>query len=108
VPQPILDSQFARIILESGLLGLAAWILVLLCCFLIGRRLHRVATDPFHKAVAAGYLVGLAALMVHALATITFYIVRIMEPFWLFTGVVVSLDTYYQNLKKSKLPPAAA
>lgn len=95
VPQSILDSQFVRIIAESGLLGLLAWLTVLLTCILLAARLHRRATDPRHKAIAVGYLVGTVGLVVHAFAAITFYIVRIMEPFWFVTGIVASLDAIY-------------
>lgn len=97
VPQGIVDSQFVRIIVESGLLGLAAWTAVIVCCFLMGRRLHRRAREPLHRAVGAAYMVGVVALSVHALATITFYIVRIMEPFWFLTGIVASLNAHYRE-----------
>lgn len=101
VPQGILDSQFARIILESGVLGLVAWICVLVTCLLLAFRTHRNAKNYFHKAIACGYAVGVIAMFIHALASITFYITRIAEPFWFLTGIVASLDRYYleQNSK---------
>jgi len=37
-----------------------------------------------------GLLVGLVGLLVHAVGANTFIIVRIMEPFWLTVGLVVS------------------
>lgn len=92
LPQPIVDNQYVRTMLESGLAGILAWGAIFWACISMGRRLHRRATDPFHKALAAGYLVGTCALLVHAAATITLYIVRIMEPFWFLTGLVASLD----------------
>ena len=96
VPQGILDSQFARILIESGVLGMAAWVAVFAACLAMGWRLLRRAEEPVHKALAAGYIVGTVSLIVHSLATITFYIVRIMEPFWFLTGLVASLDAYYR------------
>jgi O-antigen ligase len=92
IPQPIVDNQYVRTMLETGLAGLAAWGAIFWTCLAMGRRLHRGTQDPFHKALAAGYMVGTAALLVHALATITFYITRVMEPFWFLTGLVASLD----------------
>lgn len=91
-PQPILDSQFARILIESGSFGMLAWIGVLGGCARIGARLFRHTSDPLHKGIALGYLAVLAGLLVHSAAAITFYIVRIMEPFWLLTGIVAFLD----------------
>jgi len=92
IPQPILDNQYVRTMLESGLAGLTAWGAIFWTCITMGRRLHRRSQNPFEKALAAGYVVGTAALLVHALATITLYVVRIMEPFWFFTGLIASLD----------------
>jgi len=43
--------------------------------------------------MAAGLVAALAALLVHAIGTNTFIIVRIMEPFWLFAGLLIALDT---------------
>ena len=97
VPQPILDSQFVRTIYESGVLGLLAWIWILGACVSLGRRVYRVADSTLHKSLAAGYIVGVAAIAVHALAATTFYIVRIMEPFWLLTGIMASLDVFYKD-----------
>lgn len=103
VPQQILDSQWARIIIESGLCGLATWVAVMGGCIRVGLRLMRKAVNPLHKGLATGYVVGTIALLTHSLATITFYIVRIMEPFWLLTGLIFSLDAYYQRKNTEEL-----
>ena len=52
---------------------------------------YRRATDQFARGVALGFLLGLTGLMVHAVGSNTFLIVRIMEPFWLFAALVVRL-----------------
>lgn len=100
LPQPILDSQFARTIIESGILGLLAWIVLLVACIRAGLRLHRRATEPFHRALGAAFVVGTIGLVVHGLATITFYIVRIMEPFWFLAGIVLALDAWYAERER--------
>jgi O-antigen ligase len=105
LPQGIVDSQFARTLIETGLAGLAAWWVLLAACFLIGRRVRRRATDPAHRALAAGHMVGVVVLFVHALASVTFYIVRIMGPFFVLTALVASLDAYY---RRARLPCAAS
>jgi hypothetical protein len=38
-----------------------------------------------------GYLSGFIGLLVHAFGANTFIIVRIMEPFWFMTGMVVMI-----------------
>jgi hypothetical protein len=60
---------------------------------------YRRTRDPLYRGLAAGLLAGLTGLLVHAVGANTFIIVRIMEPFWLLAGLVVSA---------SKVEPAAA
>jgi hypothetical protein len=38
-----------------------------------------------------GYLAGFAGLFFHAIGSNTFIIIRIAEPFWFFTAIVVKL-----------------
>jgi hypothetical protein len=38
-----------------------------------------------------GYQAGLLGLAIHGFGAVTLYIVRIMEPFWFVSGLVVSL-----------------
>jgi hypothetical protein len=39
-----------------------------------------------------GLIAGLVGLLVHAIGANTFIIVRIMEPFWFLTGIVIALS----------------
>jgi hypothetical protein len=85
------DAQFVRVLVETGLAGLAAFL------WLMWRLLH-VAWTTYQRfrgtrfeSLALGYLAGLVGLFVHAFGANTFIIVRIMEPFWFFTGVVTML-----------------
>ncbi|MCZ6877155.1 MAG: O-antigen ligase family protein [Acidobacteria bacterium] len=87
-----IDAQYFRTLLESGLLGLFA--LLFLCFRLFQLGLDRVryfADEPFSRGLAVGFLGGLVCLLFHALGSNTFIIVRIMQPFWLVTGLVFSL-----------------
>jgi hypothetical protein len=49
------------------------------------------STGSYSKGLIVGYLSGFIALIFHSIGANTFIIVRIMEPFWLFTGIIVSL-----------------
>jgi len=57
--------------------------------FRMGLTSYRHATDQFSRGVALGFLLGFVALLVHAVGSNAFLIVRIMEPFWLFAALVV-------------------
>ena len=85
-----LDAQYFRILVEMGALGFLAF------AFLVGsaaRSFHRAfatLSDPLHRALGLGMTAGLAGLLGHAIGTNTFMLIRIMEPFWLLTGLVVA------------------
>ena len=86
---PFMDTMYPRVLSETGLLGLAAFLALLWRLFRMGVSAERHAQDPFMRGVARGFVLGLLGLMVHAVGTNTFIIVRIMEPFWLFAALVV-------------------
>ncbi|MFH2099277.1 MAG: O-antigen ligase family protein [Pseudomonadota bacterium] len=86
-----MDAQFPRVLVETGLVGLSAFLYLLLCVFRMARDRYKRFTDPFPRGLAAGYLAGFIALCVHALGVNTFIIVRIMEPFWFVTAILVVL-----------------
>ncbi|MFO7768976.1 MAG: O-antigen ligase family protein [bacterium] len=82
------DGMYQRVLIEMGLLGLGAFLWLLYALLREGWRSYREARDWWEEGLCIGYLAGLLGLMFHALATNTFIIVRIMEPFWFFTGAV--------------------
>jgi len=47
---------------------------------------------PLSKGLIMGYMVGFVGLLVHAIGSNTFVIIRIAEPFWFFTAIVVKLS----------------
>ena len=62
------------------------------------RRSYVALTDPVLRGAALGTLCGFGGLLVHAVGTNTFIIVRIMEPFMILTGLV--LAAYMMQLSK--------
>ena len=87
-----IDAQYFRTLLESGLLGLFALFFLLFRLFQMGLdRFRYFSDDPFSRGLAVGFLGGLVCLLFHAIGSNTFIIVRIMQPFWLVTGLVFSL-----------------
>ncbi len=84
-----IDAQFLRTLLETGLVGLVAFLYLLWAIYRETWRVYRATKDPFFRSVAMGFLVGVVAMTTHALTANTFIIVRIMEPFWLLAGIVI-------------------
>lgn len=82
------DGMYQRVLIEMGLLGLASFLWLLYTLLREGFHSYREADGWWEEGICIGYLAGLLGLMFHALAANTFIIVRIMEPFWFFTGAV--------------------
>jgi O-antigen ligase len=85
-----LDAQYFRILVELGGVGLLAFALLVGSSAMAFHRAFRTLSDPLHRALGLGMLAGLAALLAHGIGTNTFMLIRIMEPFWLLTGLVVA------------------
>jgi hypothetical protein len=86
-----MDAQYVRVLVEAGLVGLAAFLWLLW-------RILRTAWDTYQRTVgtpfegvALGYLAGFVAMITHCIGANTFIIVRVMEPFWFLTGIVTVL-----------------
>ncbi len=88
------DAQIPRILIETGLLGLTAFFVLIALLFRHGLRALRVSRDPLFEAISVGYLAGLVGLLVHSVGANTFIIVRIMEPFWFLTALIVMIPRF--------------
>jgi O-antigen ligase len=102
-----MDAQYFRVLAETGILGIAAFLWLLYSILQAGWRAYRVCqNDEWLGGLAMGYLAGFFALLVHAIGSNTFIILRIMEPFWLFTGLVlVGTEIKERELAEAKTGP---
>jgi O-Antigen ligase len=86
-----MDAQYARVLVETGVVGLAAFLFLIGTTLRSAREAFRELREPEDRGVALGFLAGTVGLLAHAIGSNTFIIVRIMEPFWFFAGLVVML-----------------
>jgi O-antigen ligase len=86
-----MDQQFARTLVETGIVGLATFLVLIWAVLKAGVASCRSLTVPEDRGLALGFVAGTVGLLGHALGANTFIIVRIMEPFWFFAAVVVAL-----------------
>jgi O-antigen ligase len=86
-----IDAQYFRLLVETGLLGIAtfAWLALEQARLFFG--VFRSARLPLHRGLAIGLVAGLAALLAHGISTNTFMLIRIMEPFWLLAGLAAAV-----------------
>jgi O-antigen ligase len=88
---PFMDAQYIRVLVEGGLLGLAAFLWLLWRILRMAWSAYRDALGTRFEGLALGYIAGVVALVTHGIGANTFIIVRIMEPFWFLTGIVAVL-----------------
>jgi O-antigen ligase len=88
------DAQIPRILIETGLLGLTAFFVLIGLLFRHGLLALRVSREPLFEAIAIGYIAGLVGLLVHSIGCNTFILVRVMEPFWFLTALIVMIPKF--------------
>ena len=85
------ESQFPRVLIETGILGLIAFIYLLYSIFGLAINRIKEVKSPEFKGLAYGFFAGFIGLLFHSLGANTFTIVRIMEPFWFLAGIIFVL-----------------
>ena len=84
------DGQYFRTLIETGIMGLAAFGFLLYRIFSTVFRVYREAEGRLLKGIGLGMLAGFSGFLAHALSANTFIIIRIMEPFWVVMGIAAS------------------
>jgi O-antigen ligase len=87
--ESVLDSQYARVILETGLVGLAAFLFLQFMLLRSTREAYRWTEDWVGRGLAMGMFAATLGLIAHSTGTISFLIVRIMQPYWLLIAMTV-------------------
>ena len=87
------DAQYPRVLIETGILGLIAFIYLLYSVLRLTINNMKAVKTSYAKGLAIGFMAGYVGLLFHALGANTFIIVRIMEPFWFFAGIIAVLPT---------------
>lgn len=88
-----LDAQYLKTLVETGMLGFAAFGFLIYTILKETRNGYWRTNDKFYKGISMGFFAGAIAMLTHALSTNTFIIVRIMEPFWFLMAIVVSIPS---------------
>jgi len=88
-----LDAQYPRVLVETGIFGFISFMWLLAAVFKNALYTYRNTSDPLFSGLSLGYLAGFIAMLVHAIGANTFIIVRIMEPFWFLTAIIIMIPT---------------
>ncbi|MCJ7580979.1 MAG: O-antigen ligase family protein [Candidatus Aminicenantes bacterium] len=88
-----IDGQYIRTLPELGILGLLAFLWLLWTILKHSYRIHKEMDDELYIGLTLGFVAGFVGLMVHAITSNTFIIIRIMEPFWFLIGIIIMLPS---------------
>ncbi|MGB2880024.1 MAG: hypothetical protein WBD24_07565 [Candidatus Omnitrophota bacterium] len=86
-----LDSQYVLALQETGLIGLTLFLWLILRIWRSALNVYNTVETPLFKGLALGYLAGFVGLLFQAIGTNTFIIIRIAEPFWFFTAIIMKM-----------------
>jgi hypothetical protein len=86
-----MDAQYFRTLVETGIVGFFTFLWLVIGTLRSSGDSLALLRDPDDRGIAVGFLAGTVGILVHAIGSNTFIIIRIMEPFWFFMAVVVAL-----------------
>ena len=91
----VVDSSFVKKFIETGALGILAFLGILVRLGRTAMEAIRNTPDPFIKAVCIGYMGVLSAMSIHSIGVCSFSTIRTAEPFFLFSGVMLAVHGMY-------------
>ncbi|MBM4272716.1 MAG: hypothetical protein FJ139_11270 [Deltaproteobacteria bacterium] len=97
------DAQYARVLAETGLVGIIAFFILIYSIFMNALQSYRNSNDPLFIGLTLGYLAGFFAMLTHAIGANTFIIVRIMEPFWFLTAMIIMIPEIEKTTSQEPL-----
>jgi O-antigen ligase len=101
-----MDAQYARVLVETGIVGLLCFAWLLWSVLKAARAAHLKVVDPIDRGLVMGFIAGTVGLLAHAIGSNTFIVIRIMEPFWLFAGIVIMLPAFVGEEGRATAPLA--
>lgn len=94
------DAQYIRVLVETGVTGLLVFILLMVRIYKKAHENLLAAQNPFNRGLVMGFIAGFVGLLFHGIGANTFIIVRIMEPFWFVTAMVMLVN----KVEKEEFP----
>ena len=92
-----IDAQYPRVLAETGIVGLCAFLYLL---YSVGTMVFdslRQVKSRYFQGLTIGFMAGFVGMLFHSIGANTFIIVRIMEPFWFFAGIITILPMIEQE-----------
>ncbi len=92
LPLGELDNEYVRVLIDTGLLGFAVFLWILVRLGRAADRLHQTLPSlTIEKGYAAGYWIAFWTFLVHAVGSTSFTAIRTMESFMVLSGLFAAL-----------------
>jgi len=95
------DNHYALVLGETGLAGFFVFLWMLYRIYRAALSVYKTHDDPWVRGLAFGLVLALIGLLTQCVGVNTFIIVRIMEPFWFLTALVMALYKDMPNTAKT-------
>ena len=92
-----MDNYFLKTAVESGIVGLSSFVLVMYCVIINGCRTIKRAVSPVSKELAVGITAGLSGVITHNFVENVFETPLMASLFWIFAAVLMSIWNYEYN-----------
>lgn len=96
------DTQYALVLGEVGIIGFVLFFWMIYKIFFTAREVYFAYKEPWIKALGLGLMLVVIGLLFQSVGVNTFIIIRIMEPFWFLTALIMVL---YRGIGKGKELP---
>lgn len=93
----LVDAQYPLFLGEIGIIGFIAFLYVIVKIYIYSFRTVKNGRTVTDKTLALGLIAAMSGLLVQAVAVNTFIVVRIMEPFWFLTALVVGVQDHEEE-----------
>ena len=101
------EGQFFLMLAELGVVGTIVFYWLMVKIVRHSYRVYKSTSQPLHQSLCLALISCMVALHIQSFTTNTFIIVRVMEPFWFLTGLVMNLPLEEKEATASQLQPAA-
>ena len=91
----MVDNEYVRVFIDTGIvgLGLFLWVLARLALYAT-RAVDRLRPETFERGYASGYWIAFVAMAVHAIGATSYTSIRTMECFIVLTGLFGALNNH--------------
>src|SRR6185436_4297081 len=94
----MVDNEYVRVLIDTGILGLSLFLWVLVKLGIRATSLiNQLTTHTFERGYASGYWIAFVAMMVHAVGATSYTSIRTMECFVVITGLFGALHNRCQE-----------